>query len=64
MDDFHMTTPTLRQVVLDCEDARALAEFYRQLLGFQSGLVGAERRQWLSAPGVPASAALTGAHLA
>jgi catechol 2,3-dioxygenase-like lactoylglutathione lyase family enzyme len=35
MDDFHMTTPTLRQVVLDCEDARALAEFYRQLLGFQ-----------------------------
>jgi catechol 2,3-dioxygenase-like lactoylglutathione lyase family enzyme len=28
------TTPTLRQVVLDCEDARALAEFYRQLLGF------------------------------
>jgi catechol 2,3-dioxygenase-like lactoylglutathione lyase family enzyme len=27
-------TPTLRQVVLDCEDARALAEFYRQLLGF------------------------------
>lgn len=35
MDDFHATTPTLRQVVLDCEDARALAEFYRQLLGFQ-----------------------------
>jgi Glyoxalase-like domain len=29
------TTPTLRQVVLDCEDARALAEFYRQLLGYQ-----------------------------
>jgi catechol 2,3-dioxygenase-like lactoylglutathione lyase family enzyme len=27
--------PTLRQVVLDCTDARALAEFYRQLLGFQ-----------------------------
>jgi catechol 2,3-dioxygenase-like lactoylglutathione lyase family enzyme len=27
--------PKLRQVVLDCEDARALAEFYRQLLGFQ-----------------------------
>lgn len=25
--------PTLRQVVLDCTDARALAEFYRQLLG-------------------------------
>jgi catechol 2,3-dioxygenase-like lactoylglutathione lyase family enzyme len=29
------TSPKLRQVVLDCEDARALAEFYRQLLGFQ-----------------------------
>jgi hypothetical protein len=27
------TTPVLRQVVLDCTDARALAEFYRQLLG-------------------------------
>jgi catechol 2,3-dioxygenase-like lactoylglutathione lyase family enzyme len=27
--------PTLRQVVLDCTDARALAEFYRQLLGFR-----------------------------
>lgn len=26
--------PSLRQVVLDCQDARALAEFYRQLLGF------------------------------
>ena len=25
--------PTLRQVVLDCTDARALAEFYRRLLG-------------------------------
>ncbi len=25
--------PELRQVVLDCTDARALAEFYRQLLG-------------------------------
>ncbi len=27
--------PDLVQVVLDCTDARALAEFYRQLLGFQ-----------------------------
>jgi catechol 2,3-dioxygenase-like lactoylglutathione lyase family enzyme len=27
--------PTLRQVVLDCTNARALAEFYRQLLGFE-----------------------------
>jgi Glyoxalase-like domain len=26
-------TPTLRQVVLDCTDARSLAEFYRRLLG-------------------------------
>jgi hypothetical protein len=25
--------PQLRQVVLDCEDARRLAEFYRELLG-------------------------------
>ena len=33
-DSTEPTTPTLRQVVLDCEDARALAEFYRQLLGF------------------------------
>jgi catechol 2,3-dioxygenase-like lactoylglutathione lyase family enzyme len=29
------STPTLLQVVLDTEDARALAEFYRQLLGFR-----------------------------
>jgi catechol 2,3-dioxygenase-like lactoylglutathione lyase family enzyme len=27
--------PTLRQVVLDCTDARGLAEFYRGLLGFR-----------------------------
>lgn len=27
------TFPSLRQVVLDCIDARALAEFYRRLLG-------------------------------
>ncbi len=27
--------PTLRQVVLDTTDARLLAEFYRQLLGFE-----------------------------
>jgi hypothetical protein len=33
-DSSEPSTPTLRQVVLDCEDARALAEFYRQLLGF------------------------------
>ena len=27
--------PEFRQVVLDCSDARALAEFYRQLLGLR-----------------------------
>jgi catechol 2,3-dioxygenase-like lactoylglutathione lyase family enzyme len=27
--------PEIRQVVLDCPDARALAEFYRQLLGLR-----------------------------
>jgi catechol 2,3-dioxygenase-like lactoylglutathione lyase family enzyme len=27
--------PTVRQVVLDCPDARVLAEFYRQLLGLE-----------------------------
>jgi Glyoxalase-like domain len=27
--------PRLRQVVLDCTDARTLAEFYRRLLGLQ-----------------------------
>ena len=27
--------PELRQVVLDCSDARALAEFYRRLLGLR-----------------------------
>ena len=34
-DSTEPPTPTLRQVVLDCEDARVLAEFYRQLLGFR-----------------------------
>jgi catechol 2,3-dioxygenase-like lactoylglutathione lyase family enzyme len=29
------TFPTLRSVVLDTTDARALAEFYRQLLGYE-----------------------------
>jgi catechol 2,3-dioxygenase-like lactoylglutathione lyase family enzyme len=27
--------PRIRQVVLDCEDARLLAEFYRELFGLQ-----------------------------
>ena len=35
MADAGETFPTLRQVVLDCTDARALAEFYRQLLGLR-----------------------------
>ena len=34
MADSGAAAPKLRQVVLDCEDARKLAEFYRQLLGF------------------------------
>jgi catechol 2,3-dioxygenase-like lactoylglutathione lyase family enzyme len=29
-----MATPRLLQPVLDCEDARRLAEFYRELLGY------------------------------
>lgn len=33
-DTTESAIPTLRQVVLDCEDARSLAEFYRKLLGF------------------------------
>ncbi len=31
--DATQEVPTLRQVVLDCPDARVLAEFYRDLLG-------------------------------
>ena len=34
MDAEH-DVPTLRQVVLDCTDARLLAEFYRRLLGLR-----------------------------
>lgn len=33
--DAERTSPALAQVVLDCPDARALAEFYRQLLGLR-----------------------------
>lgn len=48
--------PVLRQTVLDCTDARALAEFYRQLLGFRyrhgdtppaPGLPDPKGRDWL-----------------
>lgn len=35
MDAGDEVVPLLRQVVLDCTDARALGEFYRQLLGFR-----------------------------
>ncbi|CAN5572068.1 hypothetical protein BH24ACT13_BH24ACT13_07760 [soil metagenome] len=37
--DTETTYPTVAQVVLDCPDARALAEFYRELLGlhYRSG---------------------------
>ena len=50
------TYPVLRQVVLDTTDARGLAEFYRQLLGFayragdeppQAGQVDERGRDWL-----------------
>ena len=50
------STPTLRQVVLDCEDARALAEFYRQLLGIHyragdeppaDGMPDTNGKEWL-----------------
>ena len=34
-DSTESAPPTLRQVVLDCEDARSLAEFYRLLLGYR-----------------------------
>jgi catechol 2,3-dioxygenase-like lactoylglutathione lyase family enzyme len=33
--DAPQSYPALRQTVLDCPDARALAEFYRQLLGLR-----------------------------
>ena len=33
--DSEQRVPELRQVVLDCTDARALAEFYRELLGYR-----------------------------
>jgi catechol 2,3-dioxygenase-like lactoylglutathione lyase family enzyme len=46
-------TPRIRQVVLDCEDVRALAEFYRQLFGlhYREGdeppVDGPDDRDWL-----------------
>ncbi|HEY3017122.1 MAG TPA: VOC family protein [Nocardioides sp.] len=50
------SVPSLRQVVLDCADARALAEFYRRLLGLvyrpgdeppEPGRVDEHGRDWL-----------------
>ena len=60
--------PTLRQVVLDTTDARALAEFYRELLGYAyrdgdeappAGVDDPKGRDWLVVvhpSGVPALA--------
>ena len=57
--------PTLRQVVLDCEDPRTLAEFYRNLLGLHyrpgdepptDGAADERGQDWLvlrTADGVP-----------
>jgi Glyoxalase-like domain len=57
--------PRLRQVVLDCTDARSLAEFYRRLLGLvyrpgdeppEPGLVDERGHDWLvlrTSDGVP-----------
>jgi len=67
--------PTLRQVVLDCTDARTLAEFYRRLLGLQYrpgdepppvGQVDDRGRDWLvlrNAQGFPQLAFQQVAHL-
>jgi hypothetical protein len=50
------SVPSLRQVVLDCTDARSLAEFYRSLLGLvyrpgdeppEAGRVDERGRDWL-----------------
>jgi hypothetical protein len=50
------SVPTFRQVVLDCTDARSLAEFYRQLLGLvyrpgdeppEAGQDDEQGRDWL-----------------
>ncbi|MCP3804088.1 VOC family protein [Allokutzneria sp. A3M-2-11 16] len=50
--------PSLRQVVLDCPDARALAEFYRRFLGlhYRPGDEPPADRDWLvlrGSDGVP-----------
>lgn len=50
------SVPSLRQVVLDCTDARSLAEFYRSLLGLvyrpgdeppEAGRLDERGRDWL-----------------
>lgn len=47
------THPIVRQVVLDCTDARTLAEFYRELLGMryrpgdEPPAVGRDDAEWL-----------------
>lgn len=59
--------PTLRQVVLDTTDARALAEFYRRLLGLQyrpgdepptDGAPDDRGQDWLVLRGAPGGAQL------
>jgi hypothetical protein len=56
IDVVSQSVPILRQVVFDCTDARALAEFYRRLLGFvyrpgdeppEAGQVDERGRDWL-----------------
>ena len=51
-----VAVPTVRQVVLDCPDARALAEFYRELFGLSyrpgdeppaAGLPDPKGQDWL-----------------
>lgn len=74
-DTTESAIPTLRQVVLDCEDARSLAEFYRKLLGFHyrpgdeppaAGTPDARGNDWLvlcDATGSPRLAFQQVAHL-
>jgi catechol-2,3-dioxygenase len=42
------SVPRLRQVVLDCTDTRALAEFYRELLGYSHRPGDETGDQWLT----------------
>jgi hypothetical protein len=69
------SVPSLRQTVLDCTDARSLAEFYRRLLGLvyrpgdeppETGRVDERGRDWLvlrTPDGLPRLAFQQVAHL-